>query len=255
MAGWSWVSGAALSNTSSTGWPAAWTNARVGAICGRCCPVLRRLWQGDTEHRGEIWHFPRATSVPKPLQKPHPPIWVAARDPDTFAWAMGSGAHIMATPLSRPHAEVAILGQRFADTLAKFPGIRRPRFLMLRRTCVYAHEDEWRIPVQASAEYGRQFENLFRNIGTVNNGFPEPAAWGQLANRDDYRPEAIQDSLVFGTPEQVVAKLEDYRAAGVDQFCYGASFGLPHKIALRSLELFITKIMPRFTAQPADASR
>lgn len=106
-------------------------------------PVLHGLWQGDIEHHGDIWQFPRATSVPKPLQAPHPPIWVAARDPDTFAWAIAAGASIMATPLSRPHAEVAILGRRFADTLAKFPGIKRPRFLMLRRTCVYPRQGDW----------------------------------------------------------------------------------------------------------------
>jgi len=218
-------------------------------------PVLLDLWRGDIAHQGQIWRFPLSTSVPKPLQAPHPPIWVAARDPDTFAWAMGSGANIMATPLSRPHAEVGILGQRFADTLTKLPGIKRPRFLMLRRTCVYPREDDRSIPVNASMEYGRQFENLFRNIGTVNNGFPEPADWAQLANRDDYEPEMIQDSMVFGTPERVIEKLAQYRAAGVDQFCYGASFGLPHDFALRSLELFITEVMPHFASQPADASR
>jgi flavin-dependent trigonelline monooxygenase, oxygenase component len=214
-------------------------------------PVLRGLWQGDIEHHGDIWRFPRATSVPKPLQAPHPPIWVAARDPDTFAWAVASGANIMATPLSRPHAEVAILGQRFADTLAKFPGIKRPRFLMLRRTCVYPRQDDWLVPVEVSVEYNRQFENLFRNIGTVDNGFPEPAAWEQIANRDEYKPEMIRDSMVFGTPEQVIAKLKQYQAAGVDQFCYGASFGLPHDVALRSLELFITEVMPHFASQKA----
>jgi alkanesulfonate monooxygenase SsuD/methylene tetrahydromethanopterin reductase-like flavin-dependent oxidoreductase (luciferase family) len=213
-------------------------------------PVLRRLWQGDTEHHGELWHFPRATSVPKPLQAPHPPIWVAARDQETFAWAMASGANIMATPLSRPHAEVVILGQRFADALAKLPGMKRPRFLMLRRTCVYLPEDGWVVPVRASVEYSRQFENLFRNVGAVNNGFPEPADWAQLANRDDYKPETVRDSMMFGTPEQVVAKLKQYQAAGVDQFCYGASFGLPHKLAVRSLELFISKVMPHFARRP-----
>ena len=218
-------------------------------------PVLHGLWQGDIEHHGDIWQFPRATSVPKPLQAPHPPIWVAARDPETFAWAIAAGANIMATPLSRPHAEVAILGRRFADTLAKFPGIRRPRFLMLRRTCVYPRQGDWFVPVQVSVEHNRQFENLFRNVGTVNEGFPEPAAWEQLANRDDYKPEAIRDSMMFGTPEQVVATLREYQAAGVDQFCYGASFGLPHDMALRSLELFITEVMPHFVSQPAGANR
>src|SRR5580658_4528681 len=133
-------------------------------------PTVQALWQGDTEHHGVFWDFPMATSVPKPLQQPHPPIWIASRDPETFAWAVESGANIMATPLSRPHAEVDILGRRFDETLAKFPGIRRPRFLMLRRTCVYPREDDWMVPVQVSADYARQFENLFRNIGTVNNG-------------------------------------------------------------------------------------
>jgi flavin-dependent trigonelline monooxygenase, oxygenase component len=218
-------------------------------------PVLHGLWQGDIEHHGDIWQFPRATSVPKPLQAPHPPIWVAARDPETFAWAIAAGANIMATPLSRPHAEVAILGRRFADTLAKYPGIRRPRFLMLRRTCVYPRQGDWVVPVQVSVEHNRQFENLFRNVGTVNEGFPEPAAWEQLANRNDYKPEAIRDSMMFGTPEQVVARLREYQAAGVDQFCYGASFGLPHDMALRSLELFITEVMPHFVSQPAGANR
>jgi hypothetical protein len=71
---------------------------------------------------------------------------------------------------------------------------------MLRQTCVYPREDEWLIPVRASAEYGHQFENLFRSTGTVNNGFPEPADWAQIATRDDYKPETIRDSLMFGTP-------------------------------------------------------
>jgi len=215
-------------------------------------PVLRGLWSGDFEHQGDIWRFPRATSVPKPVQAPHPPIWVAARDPETFAWAMASGANIMATPLSRPHAEVGILGQRFADTLAKLPGIGRPRFLMLRRTCVYPREDDWSVPVQVSIEHDRRFESLFRNIGGVSNGFPEPADWAQVANRDAYRPETILDSMVFGTPAQVVARLRQYEAVGVDQFCYGASFGLPHEVARGSLELFITEVMPHFGS---DAQR
>ena len=209
-------------------------------------PVVVGLWQGDIEHRGAIWRFPRAASVPKPLQSPHPPLWVAARDPDTFAWAVAAGANIMATPLSRPHAEVAILGQRFTDTVAKLPGVRRPRFLMLRRTCVCEREENCIVPVQISADYNRRFENLFRNIGTVANGFPEPATWEQLANPDDYNPERVRDGMVVGTPEQVVAKLKQYAAVGVDQFCYGASFGLPHDVAIRSLELFITEVMPHF---------
>lgn len=214
-------------------------------------PAVRALWAGDYAHEGALWRFPTSTSVPKPLQQPGPPIWVAARDPGSFEWAVGQGAHIMATPLSRPHAEVAVLGQRFRDTLAKFPDRPRPRFLMLRRTCVYERAEDWRAPVDASINYARRFETLFRNIGGVSNGFPEPIDLDGLADATNYQPEAIRDAMVFGTPEEVIAKLESYRAAGVDQFCYGANFGLPPKLARRSLELFVTKVMPHFTRQAA----
>jgi flavin-dependent trigonelline monooxygenase, oxygenase component len=61
--------------------------------------------------------------------------------------------------------------------------------------------------------------------------------------------------MLVGTPVQVVAKLKQYEAAGVDQFCYGASFGLPHGVAMRSLELFITQVMPNFTSNPTGIDR
>ncbi len=226
-----------------------------GAYMREMLPVVKALWQGDIAHDGEHWKFPLATSVPKPVQKPHPPIWVATRDPASFAWAMASGANIMATPLSRPHAEVGILGQRFADTLAQLPGIKRPRFLMLRRACVYARPDDWRIPVEASIAYGRHFDTLFQNSGGVRDGFPEPVDAALAATRPEYQPDMVRDSMVFGTPDEVVAKLKQYQAVGVDQFCYGASFGLPPAVERRSLELFVTEVMPHFATQPAEPIR
>jgi len=209
-------------------------------------PTVQALWQGDTEHHGVFWDFPMATSVPKPLQQPHPPIWIASRDPETFAWAVESGANIMATPLSRPHAEVDILGRRFDETLAKFPGRQRPRFLMLRRVCVLDRSEDARIPIDASIAYGLAFDSLFAETAGVVNGFAAPADVAAAAQRPNYQPDMVRDGMVMGTPEEVVARLRDYQAVGVDQFCYGANFGLPHAVARRSLELFITKVMPHF---------
>jgi alkanesulfonate monooxygenase SsuD/methylene tetrahydromethanopterin reductase-like flavin-dependent oxidoreductase (luciferase family) len=217
-------------------------------------PTVQALWQGDTEHHGGFWDFPTATSVPKPLQQPHPPIWIAARDPETFAWAVDSGVNIMATPLSRPHAEVGILGQRFAETLAQFPDRPRPRFLMLRRVCVYDRPEDAHIPIHASIAYGLAFDSLFAETAGVVNGFAAPTDPLQAAQRPQYQPDVVRNSMVMGTPDEVVAQLRDYEAVGVDQFCYGANFGLPHAFARRSLELFITKVMPHFapTVRPAE---
>jgi alkanesulfonate monooxygenase SsuD/methylene tetrahydromethanopterin reductase-like flavin-dependent oxidoreductase (luciferase family) len=55
-------------------------------------PVLKQLWQGDCEHKGTYWSFPASTSVPKPLQKPHPPLWVAARQ-GSYDWAIAKLQH------------------------------------------------------------------------------------------------------------------------------------------------------------------
>jgi alkanesulfonate monooxygenase SsuD/methylene tetrahydromethanopterin reductase-like flavin-dependent oxidoreductase (luciferase family) len=208
-------------------------------------PAVKGLWAGDYEHKGEYWSFPLATSVPRPLQK-SVPIWIAARDPGTFDWAIKNGAHIMSTPLSRPTAEVQILGERFQAAAADNPGVPRPRFLMLRRTCVYEGQDGWRAPVEASIDYGRYFENLFKNIGVVRMGFPEPADYAKVANRGEYEPQNVKEYMIFGTPEEVIGKLKFYEKCGVENFCYGASFGLSHALSKRSLELFIREVMPAF---------
>ena len=58
-------------------------------------PVLKNLWAGDYEHDGEYWQFPRATSVPKPVQQPHPPIWFGARVPVALKRAVKYGDGFM----------------------------------------------------------------------------------------------------------------------------------------------------------------
>jgi alkanesulfonate monooxygenase SsuD/methylene tetrahydromethanopterin reductase-like flavin-dependent oxidoreductase (luciferase family) len=226
-----------------------------GAHMREMLPILKALWRGDYEYQGTLWSFPKATSVPKPVQKPYPPIWVAARDASTFDWAIKQGADIQSTPLSRPNSEVEVLGKRFDEVLAANPGVKKPRFLMLRRTCVYESAKDAAGPVNASINYGRHFENLFKNIGIVRNGFPEPVDFSALANRAEYEPNSIRESMMFGTPDEVVQKLKFYQSCGVENFCYGASFGMPFDAQLRSLRLFISDVMPHFQSEMALGNR
>ncbi|MBB3064517.1 LLM class flavin-dependent oxidoreductase [Limibacillus halophilus] len=209
-------------------------------------PLLNKLWAGDVEHKGELFQFPAATSVPKPLQNPGPRMWVAARDPNTFDFAVKNGCHIMSTPLQRPHEEVIDLCKKFEMVVAANPQVPRPEHMMLRRACVYENPDEWRKPVDATIDFGRHFENLFRNLGTVRNGFPEPVDVNVIANKTDYSPEALHENMLFGTADEVIAKLEKYEEAGVDHFLYAGRFGLPHPESKKSLELFCRDVIPHF---------
>ena len=56
----------------------------------------------------------------------------------------------------------------------------------------------------------------------------------------------LHDNLLFGTPEEVIAKLQQYRALGVDAFVYYASLGLGMREQKRSLQLFCDEVMPAF---------
>ena len=223
-----------------------------GAYLRELIPAVQKLWEGDYAHDGTLWKFPQATSVPKPLQRPHPPLWVAARDPDTYDWTVRHGLGVMATPLSKPDSEVANLAGRFAKALADHPGGRRPAFMVLRRTRVYEDPRDWRLPAETAAEDVRVFNGLFYNAAGVVNGFPTPMDATMPDGALPLTPEALRDNLMFGTPDHVVERIRHYEALGVDHYCYGASFGLPHAVALRSLELFGRHVMPHFTAARAS---
>ena len=208
--------------------------------------AVRALWQGDYEHKGEFWSFPMATSVPKPVQRPHPPLWVAARAPITYDFAIEHGCHILSWPLTRPMAEAELYKSRLDAAMAKHPGKPRPTFAMMRHTAVYDRKDDWMVPIRAAQRQLGQFENLFKNLGDVKNGFPKEVELAEIANRSEYDPKMLSENLMFGTPDEVIAKLKPYQALGVDEFTYYASLGLGLKEQKRSLELFIKEVMPAF---------
>lgn len=60
---------------------------------------------GALAHQGELWSFPTSTSVPKPVQKAGPPMWIAARDPDSHNFAVKNGCNVMVTPVMKGDEE------------------------------------------------------------------------------------------------------------------------------------------------------
>jgi flavin-dependent trigonelline monooxygenase, oxygenase component len=209
-------------------------------------PLLKDLWKGDVEHDGEYWSFPSATACPKPIQEPHPPVWVAARDPGTFDWAIKTGCDIMTWALTRPFAEVEDYMGRFETALADNPGARRTRFMTMRHTGVYEKPGDSGPFVDAVIAQGGMFENLFRELAPVINGFPQTPDPSLLNNQADYTEENILANLIFGTPDDAIAKLKPYEALGVDYFCYNASYGLPMAEQKKSLKLFVDEVLPAF---------
>lgn len=208
-------------------------------------PVIRKLWQGDYAHEGEHWSFPASTSVPKPVQA-EVPVWVAARAPITYDYAVKHGCNIQSWPLTRDMGEAQAYMDRLNEAVANNPGSKRPVMAMMRHTALYDRKEDWMVPVRAAQRQLSQFENLFKNMGDVENGFPKSIPFDQLGNRAEYDPEMLSRNLMFGTPDEVIAKLKEYEAIGVDEFIYYASLGLGLKEQKRSMELFCKEVIPAF---------
>jgi alkanesulfonate monooxygenase SsuD/methylene tetrahydromethanopterin reductase-like flavin-dependent oxidoreductase (luciferase family) len=157
--------------------------------------------------------------------------------------------------LTRPFSEVETYKRNFDAAVAKAPaGTKRPIFLTMRHTAVYARADQWEPYVRALQRVAAQFENLFREIGSVTNGFPEEIDLKALENRAEYDPTMLRTNLMFGTPDEVIAKLKRYEALGVDNFLYYASYGLPMDLQRKSMKLFVDEVMPAFKETPGAAA-
>ncbi len=210
-------------------------------------PVVKALWAGDYEHEGEYWSFPTSTSCPKPLQQPHPRVWVAARSPITFNYAIKNDCNIMSWPLTRPFVEAELYKRQLDEAVAACPGASLPIFSMMRHTCLY--EDKYGREAAIASVQGAlgQFENLFRNLGDVHDGFPKRIPLEELTNREQYSADILETNLMFGSPEAVVEKLKRYEALGVDAFIYYASMGLDHDRQKRSMEIFCRDVVPAFS--------
>ncbi|TAL82123.1 MAG: LLM class flavin-dependent oxidoreductase [Candidimonas sp.] len=210
-------------------------------------PAVKALWAGDYEHNGEFWSFPKATCVPKPLQK-EIPIWVAARAPITFDYAVKNGYNIMSWPLTRPMSEVDLYLGRLQEAMAAHPGKKRPKIAMMRHTALVDRADQIDVPIRAARGQLSQFENLFKNLDDVVNGFPKQIPLDTLENRAEYDPKTLSENLMFGTPDQIIERLKGYEERGVDSFVYYASLGLGLAEQKRSMELFCKEVVPAFAS-------
>ena len=205
-------------------------------------PVVQELWKGDYEHNGEYWHFPKATSCPKPVQD-DVPIWVAARAPITFDYAVEHGCNIMSWPLTMPMSEAEGYRGRLDDAIAKH-GPFTGQWAMMRHTAVYETEEDRQRALASIRVQLAMFGNLMTRTGEVTNGFPDAVNAEALEGNFRVDPVMLEENLMFGTPERVIEKLRLYQALGVDCFIYYASMGMDMDQQKDSLRLFIDKVMP-----------
>lgn len=221
----------------------AWT---AGQRLREMIPAIKGLWAGDYEHAGEFWSFPTTTATPKPVQRPHPPIWVAARDPNSHEFAVINGCNVQVTPLWLDDGEVKTLMGRFEDACAKHPEVPRPKIMVLRHTYVGADEADLQQAAQEISAYYNYFGAWFKNERPVSQGLIERLTPEEIAANEMYAPELIRRNNVVGTPDEVIARLKRYEALGYDEYAFWIDTGMSFERKKASLERFVSDVMPAF---------
>jgi alkanesulfonate monooxygenase SsuD/methylene tetrahydromethanopterin reductase-like flavin-dependent oxidoreductase (luciferase family) len=209
-------------------------------------PAVQGLWKGDYAQEGSYHSFPASTSSPKPVQKDGPPIWVAARDPNSHEFAISNGCHVQVTPLWQGDAEIVKLMETFNAACEKFPDVARPEIMLLNHTYIASDADDAQ---QAAEEINRfycYFGAWFKNERPVSQGSIEPLSDEDIANHPFYSAEAMLRDNVIATPKDAVERIKTYEEMGYDEYAFWIDSGMSFERKKASLERFIKDVMPAF---------
>ncbi|MFW8595871.1 LLM class flavin-dependent oxidoreductase [Cribrihabitans neustonicus] len=209
-------------------------------------PAVQSLWQGDYAQEGEFHSFPKTTSSPKPLQQDGPPIWVAARDPNSHEFAVAQGCNVQVTPLWKGDEEIADLMSKFNDACAKHSNVPRPKIMLLQHTYVAGSAEDVKRGAEELNRFYNYFGAWFMNKRDVSQGLIDPLPDEEIAAHPFYSPEAMERDLVIGEPAAVIERLKKYEALGYDEYSFWIDSSMSFERKKASLERFITEVMPAF---------
>lgn len=208
-------------------------------------PLIRKLWQGDCEHEGEFYNFPKTSSAPKPLQENGPPIWIAARDPNSHEFAVHNGFNVQVTPLWQGIEEITSLKERFDAACETYSG-PRPKVMLLHHTYVAENSDDVEVAANELSRFYSYFGAWFQNKRPISQGLIQKLTEEELKNNKMMAPENMKRDLTIGTSQDVIDQIKRYEDLGYDEYSFWIDSGMSYERKRASLERFINEVMPAF---------
>ena len=202
--------------------------------------VMKLLWsEEEVEFHGKYYHVPKVKPATRPIQKPHPPIWVAANNDVAIRRAARWGYPW----LINPHATVPMVAEQFKTYLATLEkaGQPTPDTLPMMRELYVASDRE-----TAFLESQPYLETKYAAY----------AAWGQdkaLPGNESFSvpyQDLARDRFLLGSPDEVVNEMLRYQDdLGVNYLIFRMQWpGMPQEQALRQIELMGKEVIPRVKA-------
>ncbi|MEM8979788.1 MAG: LLM class flavin-dependent oxidoreductase [Pseudomonadota bacterium] len=218
---------------------------QAGQRMREIAPLLPKLWDGDCAHSGEFFAFPATTSAPKPIQPGGPPIWIAARDPNSHEFGVQNGFNIQVTPLWQGIEEIETLMGRFNDACANYDG-PRPKIMLLHHTYVAFDEADAAQGAKELSRFYNYFGAWFQNKRAVSQGQIAALSDEEIAGNDMMSEANMARDLTIGTAENVTDRIKHYEDLGYDEYSFWIDSGMSFERKRASLARFIDDVMPKF---------
>ena len=217
--------------------------------------IIPMFTKTSWEWHGQYYDFPARNVIPKPYQKPHPPLWVACSNIQTIAHAGAWGMGALGFSFVSPEAATAWVNKYYnvmldhPHRLADYPV--NPQVAIVNGFMCAGTDEEaiekaagWTFFIFALSYYGR------KGVDAPGQGnlWKEYQAW----RTTDKAKDALRNGLI-GSPETIRKRLRLFKDAHVDQVILLNQAGkTSHQDICDSLKLFAEEVMPEFHAdQPA----
>lgn len=219
-------------------------------------PQLVRMWEPGTypAFDGEFFTVPERNVLPKPYTKPHPPLWVAAGSPPTFAKAaqLGLGVLCFTTGTSDQLAPLIETYKKEIVNAEPVGGYVNDNVMVT--SSMLCLEDGARARqhmLDARGDYHKGL--LFRYLDT----FPKPEGtpvWPDLPpayTKEEVEMAVQMGEWAIGDPDECAKVVQTWEDAGADQMTFGMlSQETPIEVVLEATELFGREVIPRFDTDP-----
>jgi F420-dependent oxidoreductase-like protein len=189
------------------------------------CRIMRALWtQDETTFEGRHYRLVRARCDPKPVQRPHPPLWI------------GGGGERRTLRIAAKHAD----GVNFAGPgIGGGPRLDPVEYFLHKKAVLEAHcRDVGRDPSQIVLSCGVNIMLWGRSAADVEARFAREAAQTGMSEAERQRVISSMRSAIR-TPDEATRHVERYLAAGATYVTVG-------RPTVEGLARFAAEVMPRF---------
>ena len=216
--------------------------------------MIRRLWTEErVSQKGKFWTLDDVRLMPRVVQKPHPPIWIAAiSSEESFLYAAKNGFHLMIVPYAGKPGLLQEYVKLYRKVWAESGHQAGAEQIQVAQFCYVAEK------LDGSAKRLRAHlpalpRDLRRSLHRVAGQVLRPVSRLRQDGGEHHRHHAGEDrgeaaarSSARRTKSRRRCKAASTPSAASSRRCRSTSAAPPTHDAFRTLELFASEVMPRF---------